>query len=640
MLSKREKIVFSLLITIVIVSFLYLLFALYYANTKEIPTKGGVYREGVVESTQWLTINPLYSIGNDTERDIAEVVFDGLFYYNEEGELMPGLAKDLNTEDHKVFDLHLKEDLYWSDGEKITSEDVKFTVKTILNPDFGSPLRQEWDGVGMEKISKHQIRFTLGQPSAVFPENLTLKIIPKHIFKELSPRDFRYSINNMKPVGSGPYRFKETEKRPSGEIRSITFERNPYYHGLEAFIDEVSFVFFDNEEDVYRAKARGEIDGYAISGNSKEYSFEDIRGTHYYSFDLPRYFSVTFNLESENAIGNKGVRKALTHATDKEAILENVLNGKKGEVVNSPFFAEFYDLPVPENGYHYDIEKGKKILEEEGFENGKRTPEDPFEFTEEMKEESQGEEVRKLQECFIYLREEDEDLYPQGEVTGFFDEGTKEAVNYFQEKYREEILDPHGFTRGTGMVAGSTQKKLNEKCKDLFGKDIFLEVSLTTLEDPLLVKTAKELKEQWERLGVKVEIKEKSFSDIQERTIRERDFEVLLFGTMLSRSANPFPLWHSSKTETPGLNLSGYQNEEADELLEKILHGEKEGEEVVVKLQEMIMEEAPTISLYSPYFKYSVSNKVEGIEERKLANPSDRLSDINRWHINARRILK
>ena len=640
-LNKREKAVLLFLVFLALGSLCYALSSFYYSKTKVTPTFGGTYREGVVQSNRWLTINPLYASQSDVERDIIEVVFDGLMRYDRNGKLVPGLAKEYSTEDQRVFDVTLREDIYWSDGEEITAEDVVFTVNTILSPDFQSTLRQQWTGVDVEKISENEVRFTLDNASAVFPENLTLKIIPKHIFSDYSPRDFRYSIHNMKPVGSGPYRFEDIREDSEGNIRSLNLERNPHYFRSTPFINKVVFYFFETEDDLLKARKRGEIDGFSLSDSTaKEFSAAETKDFRKYELTLPRYFSLLFNLRREGIFQEKEVRKALRYATDKDALIEEVLKGK-GDSVTSPFLPEFYGFDTLETKHVYDPEKAKELLVDAGFENGKKEIEDPFQFTKDLKEESQGEEVRNLQRCFIYLQEEDDNLYPEKTVTGFFDEETKTAVNYFQEKYKEEILDPHGFGSGTGMVAGSTREKLNELCEDLFDETVALEISITTLSDPMLSETAGVLKSQWEELGIKVNIEKKSISELREKVIRLRDFDTLLFGTVLTGHLNPLPLWHSSKIDDPGLNLSGYENDKADELLETIIEKDEEEKiESLLLLQKEIMEDSPGIFLYNPYFIYFVSEKVKGIEEGIITNSSGRFEYIDRWYINTKRTLK
>lgn len=638
-LDKREKSLLLSLILITFFSFVSLSYAFYTENTKEIPGEGGVFYEGVLKNNEDFYINPLYARQGSAGRDIAEILYVSLMEHNDQGKLSPGIAKEYTTEDGKTFDVFLQEDVYWSDGEEVTASDVEFTVNTILDRNFESPLKQEWSGVSVEKISSHHVRFSLERPSSIFTKNLTLKVLPEHVFSDHSPEElqnYEYSANS---VSSGPYKFKEIRRSPEGDPEFISLERNTLYLGERPFINDIVFLFFESEESLYRAKNQGTIDGYAVPDNFKSFPFEEIRGTNYYEFYLPRYFSAIFNIREESIIQDKETRQALNYAIDKKALLEKTLEGK-GEVINSPLFAEFYNLKLPEQKYPYNPEKAREIIESKGFQDGKKEIENPFSFTKDLKEGSQGEEVRKLQECFLYLREEDDNLYPHGEVAGYFNEEVKEAVNYFQEKHSETILEPQGFSSGTGMVASGTQKKLNEVCKDLFAEDIIFFLSITTLKDPLLLETAKEIKRQWEKLDIETEIKRKSFAEMQE-TIQNRDFEILLFGTMLPRVVNPLPLWHSSKVESPDLNLAGYKDQEVDALLEDLEKtiNKKKREEVFVELQEKLTKDAPGVFLYSPYFIYSVSERIKGIEEKTLTSSSERFKNISSWYINTRRVL-
>ncbi len=627
-LNKKEKIIFSGMCLVFLISGFFLLLGTYYSQTEVVPGPGGIYREGFVKSSRWLTINPLYASHSDAERDIIEVGFDELMRY-EDGELVPRLAESYEVTDNRIFEIELRDDIYWSNGEKITSQDVLFTVGAIQNPAFQSTLRQQWTGVKTEKLSERKVRFTLDSPSAVFAQNLTLKIIPEHIFKDTTPQNLRYDIHNMQFVGSGPYRYKDFEEDEE-RIKSITLERNPYYVFSDPFINEVVFLFYESESDLLEAQRKGEIDGFTPSRSMQDYQ----TSLSTYEFFLPRYFSVIFNLEQESVLEDHNIRKALNYATDKEEILRKVLNNK-GTVVDSPILPSFYGITPPEKRYDYNPEKAKELISSAGFVDGIKVDEDPFRFTEDLKEGSQGEEVRNLQRCFISI---EEDFYPEGEVTGFFGSETKEAVNRFQEFYFEDILAPHGFTKGTGMVAGSTREKLNELCADIFKGAIPLEISVTTINDPTLVELTEVLKEQWEKVGINLIVKAKDVQRFTTETIPSRDYESLLLGTTLTAIPNPLPLWHSTKREEPGINLSGYENETVDELTEIIIKktGE-EREEALLQLQELILEDAPGIFLYNPSFSYYVSPRIKGIEEGKLIDASKRLKNIDKWYIATRR---
>ena len=69
----------------------------------------------------------------------------------------------------------------------------------------------------MEKISDLGIRFSLKNPYSSFLENLTQKIIPQHIWKDIGSENFPLTIYNLKPVGSGPYKLKEIKQDKTGQ---------------------------------------------------------------------------------------------------------------------------------------------------------------------------------------------------------------------------------------------------------------------------------------------------------------------------------------------------------------------------------------------------------------------------------------
>ncbi len=638
-LNTKEKLLFSFLILFTVGSFTWGVHSFYNSKTSLIPSKGGIYREGAVLSARFLYINPLFAIQNNIERDITEIVFDGLMRFNKDGDIIPHIASGYSTEDNKTFNVVLRDDIYWSDGTKLTADDIVFTVKAIQNVDFQSALRQQWVDVGVEKISNYELKFILQEPSAVFKENLTLKPIPKHIFGDDMPREFRDSHYNIAPVGTGPYRYSDRKESVDGNIEYFKLERNPYYFRQEPYLDNVYFYFFRNEEELLLAHKRGELDGFAVlDAIRKDFPYDEIDGFNLYTITLPRYFSVIFNLQSNSAVKEVAVRRALNYATNKEEILNRTLQDR-GSIVSSPILPDFYNIKGSQIEHEYNLEKARDILVNAGFENGVKEQEERFSFSEELKENAMGDDVRNLQRCFVYLREKDEGLYSKGEVTGFYDNETKEAVVYFQEKYREEILDPHNFSKGTGMVAGSTNDKLNELCEEIFDETMSLEIIITTGDDVLLTSIAEILKEQWRKVGINVEIKPEGSLILREEIIRPRNFEALLFGTMLSGVANPLPLWHSTKIDDPGLNLSGYQNKEVDSLLEKIIAEEEERGERLIKLEKLITDDVPSIFLFNPYFNYFISKKYKGVNGGLFFQSSMRFENIDRWYVNTKRIV-
>jgi len=646
-LNKKEKKVFFVLSFIVLASFLFLCIDLYLKNTEIRPAKYGIYIEGIVGAPRF--INPIYSPASDVDRDLTELIYSGLMKYDKDGKIIPDLIKEYNvSEDGKIYEFSLKENLSWSDGKPLTADDVLFTIKTIQNPSFKSPVRAGWLGVKAEKISDLGIRFELKNPSAVFLESCTIKILPEHIWKDISYQNFPLSVYNLKPVGSGPYKFKNLTQDDQNNVKSLELVANPYYSGGEPNILKINFLFFDSEKELIKAAKLKKIKGFSFS-SVKEYQNFKNKDFSNYQLSLPRYFALFFNPNyGSKILSNEKIRQALNYATNKQEIVDQILLGK-GKIVNSPVLPEIYGLENPSKNYELNQDKAKQLLTEAGFlekENGPREKiikrEPAFQFKSYLKLGSQGNEVKELQKCLANPAVGGPDIYPEGEISGYFGEKTKAAVIKFQEKYKEEILTPNGLKEGTGEVKASTQKKLNELCLAPAEETLSLSLTLITVDQPILTEVANLLKKQWEPLGIKIEIKTLSISSLEEDVIKPRNYEMLLFGEVLGAIPDPFPFWHSSQIRDPGLNLAGFEDKESDKLLENSRQtlDEKVRKAFLEKFQNILLADAPAIFLYNPDYLYMVSKEIKGIDTKIIVDFSQRFSNIEKWYIKTKRAWK
>jgi len=641
-LTKREKIVLAIFLILFFSSSLFLGLNFYFKNTEIKPAIGGTYKEGLIGYPRF--INPIYGENSDADRDLVQLIFSGLMKYNQKGEIVPDLAKEYKIlEDGKVFEFYLKENAFWSDGEKLTVDDVIFTIETVQNPDYKSPLRINWLGVEIEKISDSSIRFKLKNPYPAFLENLTLKILPLHIWQNIPPQNFPLSTYNLSPVGSGPYQLKSLKQDKLGYIKSLTLTANPKYFGEKPNIREISFHFFNTDEELIKAAQRKEIQGLSIF-DPKNYQLLKSPEFEDYHFSLPRYFAVFLNPDKSEILAEKTIREALNYGTNKEDIIRLTLLGQ-GKIVDSPILPEIYGFHSPTAYYEFNPDKAREILQEAGFvedETGIRKKiikeEKIFQFKSDLKLGSQGEEVKELQKC---LSKEPE-VYPEGKITGFFGSETKEAVIKFQEKYAKEILEPWGFTKGTGLVSKTTRSKLNELCEKVPEKSLELSLVLVTVDQPLLVEVANLLKEQWKDLGVEIEIKTFDIQTLERDIIKPRNYSALLFGEVLGAIPDPFPFWHSLQKRDPGLNLSFYENKKADKLLEEARQSQDPEirAQNLEEFQDILINEAPVVFLYSPDYIYLVSKEIKGINAEMIVDPSKRFSEIENWYIKTKRMWK
>jgi len=639
-LNKKEKTTFSVFLALAIISFSFLTINFYLQHTQVKPALGGAYSEGLVGQPRFL--NPIYAQTNDVDRDLVELLFSGLMRYAPDGQLVPQLAKEYNiSEDGQIYEFTLKDNLVWHDKKSLTADDVLFTIKTIQNPDFKSPLRVSWSGIEVSKISDTTIRFELQKPSSIFLEHCTVKIIPEHVWQSVSPENFPLNLRNLKPIGSGPYKLERLEQNTQGKTEFLILTRHSEYFEPGPYIPKITFYFFDNQPDLIKSYLNGKIKGFSLF-SPKDLPKFDL-GLEMYSFSLPRYFALFFNPEESKVLEEDEVKQALNYAIDKQAIVEELLMGH-GKIVSSPVMPEIYNLQQPLEGYPFNQEKAKKILDEAGFEqdeNGYRTKytkkSTSFQFKSNLQLKSQGTEVRELQKCLAQFP----DVYPEGDVTGYFGSLTKAAVINFQEKYASEVLAPYGLTQGTGQVKKSTRAKLNELCNTK-EETLELKFSLATVDQPLLTQTASLVKNQLKELGIEISVEAFDASTLEREIIKERDYQILLFGEVLGSIPDPFPFWHSSQKKDPGLNLSLYENKKADELLEEIRQtfDQEVKKEKLEQFQELLIKDSPAVFLYNPNYLYLVASDIKGITGEMITDPSKRLSDMENWYIKTKRVLR
>jgi len=642
-LKKKEKIALGILFTLFALSLFFLVSSFYIKNTNVVPADYGRIREGVLGQPQF--INPLYAPLSDIDRDLTELLFSSLMTYDNNGNIVPDLIKDYNIEEGgKTINFSIKENAKWHDGQLLTIDDVIFTIDLIQDPEYLSPLKTNWQGVEIEKVSDYKAIFKLKQAYSGFEESLVnLKIMPKHIWKDISTQAMTSNtqLNVLNPVGSGPYMVKKTIQKSDKTIKSMILTANNDYYNQKPHIQRIDLYFFSKKEDLLNNLKKGNLD----SGNveATDYNDKNFKKYNLYSLKTPDYFAVFLN-NSKKPFNVKDIRQAFSYLTDRQEIVKKVLNNK-GEAVYSPLLPSFYGISQPTNPLLYNEEKGKQILDKNGYVlvDGTRIKtiekSSGFKFTQTLQVGSNNTEVKKLQECLA----QDNEIYPSGTISGQFGQETKAAVIKFQEKYKEDILVPNNLTEGTGKVGGATIKKLNEVCFVVPKEEIPLSFVLKTTSHPILLETANLIKEQWEKQGIKIEIQTMDQNEAK-KVIRERDFDILLFGEKLGGIPELIPFWHSSQRIDPGLNLSLYQNTKADELMEKArkYYDYKDPDRIkaLEDLQNTIIDDAPAVSLYTSDYLYLVNKNVKGVETQKITDSSKRFTDIENWYIKEKRIWK
>tara|TARA_Y100000310_G_scaffold103640_1_gene102029 strand:- start:1632 stop:3233 length:1602 start_codon:yes stop_codon:yes gene_type:complete len=332
--------------------------------TVTVPTTGGSFTEGIVGRPGF--VNPILAI-SDTDKDLVKFIFSGLLRHTPNGQIVPDLAQEFSvSDDGIVYTTILREDLTWHDGNPITADDIVFTVSRIQDPLLNSPLQANWEGIEVQKIDDRTISFILEQPYAFFLENLTVGILPEHIWKRFSIEDFNNNIFNTDPIGSGPYKIKDTKRDKVGLVQEYKLKAFSDFALGEPFVDKITVVFFNTVDAEKNALDSKNIDS-AGSISPHDITKEDA----IVKYPMTRIFGVFFNQNEAQLLADKTIRDALTLSAPKEKIISEIFNGY-GTVIDSP-------LPPGALGYKEapisptNSTRAKELLIEDGWtlnENG------------------------------------------------------------------------------------------------------------------------------------------------------------------------------------------------------------------------------------------------------------------------------
>ncbi len=364
-MSKKERRLVGFFLLLIIVNSVYLALSYYYKNTKAVPAYQGEYIEGAVGQPRF--INPILAQTNDIDSDLSTLVYSGLLKRDSEGKLINDIAESYEIGDGNLsYTFHIKKNVVWHDGKKLTADDIVYTIQTIQNPDFNSPLRASWKGIRVEKIDDYTVKFILKKAYSPFLNNLTFGILPKHLWSFIGASNFPLAEYNIKPIGTGPYKFKQFTKDAEGRIISIELVANKDYYSKPPFIEKLTFKFFQSEEEAISAFNRKEIKGINYLAPKNKEKIADLENTNIYRLNMPRYFAVFFNQTKSKALSDETVRLALAYAVDKNKLIKEIFHGE-GDPIETPIPPQLPGYNPNTKIYDYAVQHAKNILQAAGW---------------------------------------------------------------------------------------------------------------------------------------------------------------------------------------------------------------------------------------------------------------------------------
>lgn len=369
--TLAEKAVFYFFVTLFILSGCSLVYKVNSSYLVEVPLRGGTITEGVVGNPRF--INPVLAF-TEADKNLTTLIYSGLVRVNINGQIENDLAESIDiSKDGLVYTARIKPNAVFHDGVKVTSDDIDFTIQKIKNLSIKSPLLGNWNGVSVTKPDQSTIIFTLKKPFAPFIDNLTLGILPKHIWKNVSDEEFSFSQFNSLPIGSGPYKI-DSVQRNSGGIPDyydlVPFEK---VLGQKPFVEHIIFKFYPSQTDLLNGYDNGDV--MNISGFSPEDSsaLKNINSNIFYS-PLPRIFAVFFNQNQSKVLLDKSVRQALDLTAPREEIIKDVFHGYATPIQSPlpPGLFEWSDYK-PQTSIEDRFAQAESILKKAGWNKNPQT---------------------------------------------------------------------------------------------------------------------------------------------------------------------------------------------------------------------------------------------------------------------------
>lgn len=359
LLRPAEKWIAGLFAFLVVVALYWNWHIFYTQHTANTPADGGTVTEGLVGAPE--LINPLLAT-TPVDEALVHALFSGLYRYDEHGTIIPDLATELPhiSDDGKQYTVTLRPNLQWHDGAALTAADIAFTVEQIQNEATHSPHRTAWLSTTVQAVDDRTVIFTTKDVSGPFIHNLTTPLLPRHIWSTLAPTEYRQSVYNIKPIGSGPFAFEQYKKDPTGAISTLALKRVDN-HPHTAHTERVIFSFFKDADTLEQAYINGDVQlvgGYAPDTSETITTNSTAQIVAY----IAQYQAAFFN-QSSPALQELSVRKALRIATDSVSITDTAWKGKNRPLAETPLGL----MTTPAPAAAADITRANEILETAGW---------------------------------------------------------------------------------------------------------------------------------------------------------------------------------------------------------------------------------------------------------------------------------
>lgn len=297
------------------------------------------------------SINPILS-KNKNVQDISKIIFEPLMTLTSDYKLENCLAKEWAKQNETTYIIKLRDDKKWSDGEKFTAEDVRFTIDRLKDSDtiYSSNVKYV---TTVEAVDETTVRIVLSQEVPFFEYNLTFPILSS---KYYSDKEFNADIV---PVGTGMYKVSEVQET------ALILTKNEYYPEVNNLkLDKITLSIYSSAGELYNSFKIGNIDLISTqNSNLKDY----IGTIGYLSKEMKgrEHDFIAFNTQNE-ILSQATVRKAICYSIDKTNIVSSVY-GDNYYTSSFPLDYGTWIYQEQDSSSGYNVEQAKQILVDDGW---------------------------------------------------------------------------------------------------------------------------------------------------------------------------------------------------------------------------------------------------------------------------------